>query len=138
MRDRLLILAGLLLFVGLFTFPFWHAVAAKTSASGPQLQLPATARNCVALRDTMRSSHMQLLLDWRDGLVRHQQRQFTAHDGQVYRVSLGNTCLGQCHTNRTEFCDKCHAYAAVATPYCWDCHQTGGAITVAATTQGSP
>jgi hypothetical protein len=124
MRDRWLILAGLAVFVVLFTYPFWHAAAAHTDGRGPQLQLPTGARNCVAARAYMRSSHMQLLLQWRDGLVRHQQRDFHAFDGRVYRASLSNTCLGQCHTNRAEFCDKCHAYAAVGTPYCWDCHQS--------------
>jgi hypothetical protein len=132
MRDRLLILAGLLVFVAMFTFPFWHAVIARSTSAGPVLQLPAGVRHCVAARDYMRSSHMQLLLQWRDGLVRHQQRNFTAFDGQVYRASLSKTCLGQCHTSRAAFCDQCHAYAAVATPYCWDCHQS------AVPTRGAP
>jgi hypothetical protein len=126
MRDRLLIFAGLLAFIGLFTFPIWHAATAKTTAKGPELQLPIGQSHCVAPRNYMRTSHMKLLMSWRDGLVRHQQREFTAYDGQVYRVSLTNTCLGQCHQiqSKAEFCDRCHAYAAVAKPYCWDCHQS--------------
>jgi len=37
-----------------------------------------------------------------------------------FDMSLSNTCLS-CHTNKAEFCDKCHGYASVD-PYCWDCH----------------
>jgi hypothetical protein len=35
-------------------------------------------------------------------------------------MSLSNTCL-DCHSNKAEFCDRCHNYASVS-PYCWDCH----------------
>jgi len=27
----------------------------------------------------------------------------------------------KCHSNKKEFCDKCHNYMAVV-PYCWSCH----------------
>ena len=69
----------------------------------------------------MRNSHMQLLVDWREQVVRDNQRQFTSYTGKVYEKSLTRTCL-QCHTNKAEFCDRCHRYAAVSGPYCWDCH----------------
>jgi hypothetical protein len=36
-------------------------------------------------------------------------------------MSLTGTCLTGCHTNKAEFCDRCHNYAAVSV-YCWDCH----------------
>jgi hypothetical protein len=35
-------------------------------------------------------------------------------------MSLSNTCL-DCHSNYTEFCERCHQYASIE-PYCWDCH----------------
>jgi hypothetical protein len=35
-------------------------------------------------------------------------------------MSLTRTCL-DCHSNKAEFCDRCHTYMAVD-PYCWDCH----------------
>ena len=127
MRDRVLIFGGLIILVGLFTFPIWQPVAARSSAHGPDLQLPEGVEKCVAPTDYMRSSHMDLLHEWRDDVVRRQQRSFESVDGQVYEMSLTKTCLGQCHTNREEFCDRCHAYAAVPTPNCWDCHQSGGA-----------
>jgi len=124
MRDRLLIFAGLAVLVGLITFPFWQAAAARSTSSGPDLQLPTNAQNCVESTEYMRSSHMQLLNEWRDDVVRRQQRSYEGYDGQVYEISLTKTCLGQCHTDRTQFCDVCHSYAAVPTPYCWNCHQS--------------
>jgi hypothetical protein len=122
MRDRPQILVGLLIFVGLFTFPVWHAQAVKTSPGAPDVKLPAHEKQCVAPLAYMRDSHMQLLVDWREGVVRNGQRQFTAFNGKVYDKSLTRTCLAQCHTNKAEFCDRCHTYAGVSTPYCWDCH----------------
>jgi hypothetical protein len=35
-------------------------------------------------------------------------------------MSLQNSCM-KCHSNKKEFCDKCHNYVAVK-PYCWSCH----------------
>jgi hypothetical protein len=122
MRDRPIILAGLLVFVGLFSFPMWHARAKAPSPTAPDLKLPAKEKQCVAPTGYMRDSHMQLLIDWREEVVRHNQRQFTAFNGKVYDKSLTRTCVAQCHTNKAEFCDRCHTYAGVSGPYCWDCH----------------
>jgi hypothetical protein len=122
MHDRPMIFAGLLIFVGLFTFPLWYAHAGKTSAAGPDIKLPTQEKQCVAPLNYMRNSHMQLLLDWREQVVRADQRQFTSYTGKVYDKSLTRTCLTQCHTNKAEFCDRCHTYAGVSGPYCWECH----------------
>jgi hypothetical protein len=119
MRDRPVIIAGLLIFIGLFTFPLWHAQASKTPMK-PDIKLPANEKQCVAPVEYMRSSHMQMLVNWREEVVRDNRRQFTAFNGKVYDKSLTRTCLG-CH-NKAEFCDRCHTYAGVSGPYCWDCH----------------
>jgi hypothetical protein len=121
MRDRPIIVAALAVFVGLFSYPIWHARAARSSAAAPEIKLPAQEKQCVAPVSYMRSSHMQLLIDWREAVVRDEQRQFTAFNGKVYDKSLTRTCL-QCHTNKADFCDRCHKYAGVSGPYCWDCH----------------
>ena len=63
MRDRPQIFAGLLIFVGLFTFPLWYAHAGKTSAAAPDIKLPAQEKQCVAPLNYMRNSHMQLLVE---------------------------------------------------------------------------
>ena len=132
MRDRLLILAGLFVFVVLVTYPVWHALAARTSTAEPQVKLPSGQKTCVAPRAYMRTSHMALLIQWRDGLVRNQRRSYQSYDGRAYKVSLTNTCLGQCHGDKAEFCDRCHTYAAVSAPYCWDCHTNAPKTTAVA------
>jgi hypothetical protein len=120
MRDRPQIVAGLLLFVGLFSFPLWYHRGA-TSTKAPDIKLPAREKQCVAPLDYMRRSHMQLLVNWREEVVRSDDRRFTAYNGKIYDKSLTKTCMG-CHTNKAEFCDRCHSYAGVSGPYCWDCH----------------
>jgi hypothetical protein len=100
MRDRPQILAGLLVFVGLFTFPIWRARVTKASPTAPDIKLPAQEKQCVAPLSYMRNSHMQLLVNWREEVVRDNQRQFTAYNGKVYEKSLTRTCLMQCHTNK--------------------------------------
>jgi hypothetical protein len=122
MRDRPLIFAGLFLFVALFTFPMWRGGLAGTFARQPELKLPATQKTCVLPRAQMRQQHMQLLMTWREDAVRHGQLTYTADDGKRYDVSLSKTCISQCHNNKAEFCDRCHQYAAVSGPYCFDCH----------------
>jgi hypothetical protein len=122
MRDRSLIYIGLLVFLGLLTLPFTYGLFAGKTANGPELQLPENEEQCVAPVDYMKSSHMQLLLQWREDLVRRNIREFTAFDGRTYTVGLTGTCLSQCHTSKADFCDRCHNYAGVSEPYCWDCH----------------
>jgi hypothetical protein len=120
MRDKVWIITGLLLFLGLITYPVWHNLSAHSTSKGPDLVLPVRAKECVAPLSYMRSSHMELLLSWQDEVVRQGQHTYTAVDGKVYNMSLSGTCL-RCH-NKKEFCDRCHSYAGVSTPYCWDCH----------------
>ncbi|MBI3015261.1 MAG: sulfate reduction electron transfer complex DsrMKJOP subunit DsrJ [Candidatus Tectomicrobia bacterium] len=120
MRDRGLILGGLALFLGLITFPLWYNLAAGTTAKGPDPKRPVQEKNCVEPVAVMRASHMDLLVDWRDQVVRRSEREFTAFDGRTYSMNLTQTCM-KCHTSKEEFCDRCHNYAGVK-PYCWDCH----------------
>ena len=117
-----LIKAGLALFLVLATFPLWYNLALGDSAARPELEMPdpAVHPNCVAPLEQMRSSHMDLLDDWRDAVVRDGERIYTADDGTKYEMSLTKTCM-DCHTNKEKFCDRCHDYMDVA-PYCWDCH----------------
>ena len=121
MRERTLIFGGLAVFLVLFTYPLWHAAAVGTQAKSPQLQLPANARECVAPVPYMRATHMQLLVQWREGVVRNGIRQVHAFNGKSYDASLTRTCLGQCHS-RKDFCDRCHTYSGVSAPSCWQCH----------------
>ena len=120
MRDRGLIIGGLILFLGVITLPAWYNLAAGTTPKGPEPKRPAQEKNCVAPVEYMRTSHMDLLLNWRDAVVRQHVRKFVAFDGRTHTMGLTQTCMG-CHTSKAEFCDRCHDYAGVS-PYCWDCH----------------
>lgn len=128
MRDRSLIYAGLFLFLVLITFPFSYNLAAGKNSKGPELKLPEREKQCVAPVDYMKSSHMQLLINWREDSVRRNIRTYTAFDGRQYTIGLTGTCLEQCHTNKADFCDRCHGYVGVQGPYCMDCHIDPGKI----------
>jgi hypothetical protein len=121
MRDRSLIYLGLLIFLAAVTIPFTYNLTAG-SGSVPELEYPKDATQCVESKEFMRSSHMQLLIDWREAQVRENKRTYEAGDGTIYDIGLTGTCLKQCHTSKENFCDRCHAYAGVKEPYCWDCH----------------
>jgi hypothetical protein len=120
MRDRGVIFTGLAVFLCAITFPAWWNVAHGKTSRGPDLRKPIGA-NCVLPTSQMRTSHMDLLMTWREAVVRTGTRSYHAFDGHNYRMSLTRTCLGECHTSKAEFCDRCHDYAAMQ-PYCWDCH----------------
>jgi len=121
------ILAGLAIFLVLVTAPIWWNVATGADAQAPGLVMPQDQGGCVLPSGEMRASHMELLNDWRDLVVRDGDRIMITWDGREKRRSLTASCLG-CHSDREKFCDRCHDYVGV-TPYCWDCHITpiGGA-----------
>ena len=121
MNDKKFIIAGLAIFLIIFTFPFWYNRG--KAAPAPELELTATAKlakECVRSKDYMQREHMQLLDLWRHSVVRNAERVYVSPSGKEYNMSLSNTCL-DCHSNKAEFCDRCHDYASVR-PYCWDCH----------------
>ena len=132
MRDRALILTGLALCLALLTWPVWRALA-SAPARPPGLAKPVGATQCVRPTAYMRASHMTLLVEWRDRVVRDGVRSYSDGDGRQVAMSLTGTCLGACHTDKSAFCDRCHDYAGVS-PTCWNCHvappagaQAGGA-----------
>ncbi|MCX6543332.1 MAG: sulfate reduction electron transfer complex DsrMKJOP subunit DsrJ [Acidobacteria bacterium] len=120
MRDRAVIIVALACFLVVLSTPVWYARAAGVTAKAPELKRPATEKACVMPVAYMRASHMDLLMTWRDDVVRRNARTWVSPDGKTFTKSLTGTCL-RCHANKAEFCDRCHAYSNV-TPYCWDCH----------------
>ncbi len=121
MSDKGKIIAGLVIFSILVSFPVWYNLGKAAPAPEPVLSATAkAAKECVASKDFMKREHMQLLDLWREAVVRDGKRVYKAANGAQYDMSLSNTCL-DCHDNKAEFCDKCHDYASVK-PYCWDCH----------------
>jgi len=122
MRDRVLIFTGLALFMTLVTYPLWRGILLGSSTAEPKLSTVSGEKSCVASRDYMRQSHMELLKEWRDGKVREGRRHYRSREGIQYNVSLSGTCLTQCHGSAEEFCIRCHAYAGVPALDCWHCH----------------
>ena len=119
------IVIGLIIFLGLFASPFWYNLLVKMGTAAPAPEVVLTekakaAKQCVMPTDFMKTEHMQLLDLWRLKVVRGLEREFVNPEGKAFDMSLSNTCL-DCHSNKAEFCDRCHNYASVR-PYCWDCH----------------
>jgi hypothetical protein len=121
MKDKKIIVAGVIIFIVIATFPFWYNRGKAAPAPVPQLTAKAkAAKVCVRSTEYMKAEHMHLLDLWRESVVRRGDRIYVSPSGRKYTMSLTNTCL-DCHSNKAEFCDRCHNYASVQ-PYCWDCH----------------
>lgn len=121
MYDRGKIIAGLIIGMGLLLFPFIYNGSKAAKAPEPELTAKAKeAKECVAETSFIRTSHMKLLDQWRQEVVRDGERYYRASNGKAYYKSLQVTCL-DCHSNKTKFCDQCHNYMGI-TPTCWDCH----------------
>lgn len=122
MYDTGKIVGGVVIFVVLMTSPLWYNALTAAPAEVPTLdQPPNGSKECVEPRDYMRAYHMDLLNEWRDDVVRDGKRDYASTaNGRTFDMSLTRTCL-DCHSNKVEFCDRCHTYMAVD-PYCWDCH----------------
>ncbi len=120
MYDSGKIIIGLLLFFGLIASPIWYNLASGKGSYKPDIKIVTTEKQCVAPTPYMRTSHMDLVYSWRDLVVRENHRSYNSFTGRQYDMSLTGTCLN-CHSNKTEFCDKCHSFVGEA-PFCWDCH----------------
>ncbi len=119
--NKNIIIAGLIIFFVIITFPFWYNMGKAAPLPEPKLTDKAkAAKECVRPKEFMKVEHMQLLDVWRDTVVRDTKRIYVNSKGKEFQMSLSDTCL-DCHSEKTEFCDKCHNYASVD-PYCWDCH----------------
>ena len=118
MYDGKLIIPGLIVFVALMTFPILKNMG--NAGPVPKPEKPKIAKKCVEPTEFMRTSHMRLLNQWRDEVLREGNRKQIDVDGVMYEKSLMNGCM-KCHAEKKKFCDECHTYASVK-PYCWDCH----------------
>jgi len=125
MNERGSALAGIIVavFVILIISPILYNMTSGSARAVPELAPPPGGeKECVEDAAWMRENHMQLLFDWRETVVREGNRIYksAAYDGREHNMSLTSECLS-CHTNKAEFCDRCHNYLKVK-PYCWDCH----------------
>ena len=124
MYDKQKVITGLIIFLGLLLSPLAYNMVAGSAGEKPVLELPdpgtEEGKQCVESKLEMRQSHMQILFDWRETVVRGSARVYQASDGKTYNMSITMNCLN-CHDNKEKFCDQCHDYLKVK-PYCWDCH----------------
>ena len=125
MKDKKFIIAGVVIFLVIMLSPFLYNMLVNAGAEQPAPELVLTekakaAQTCVRSTEYMKAEHMKVLDLWRHSVVRNAERIYVNSKGQEFNMSLSNTCL-DCHSNKAEFCDRCHDYASVR-PYCWDCH----------------
>lgn len=120
MYDGSKIIPGLLLFVGLVTYPIWHNKVNGKSGYIPKPKIPAERKECVEPKAFIRIYHKDLLEDWRTSVVRKGIRIYRAGNNKTYTMSLNKTCM-DCHKDKAEFCDQCHNYLGISNK-CWDCH----------------
>ena len=121
MYDSLKVITGIIIFLLLMTSPLWYNIVTGKASYVPQPQIDTVETQCVESKTFMRENHMDLLNTWRDEVVRGSSRIYKSTNGKEYEKSLTNTCMS-CHKDRTEFCSKCHDYAGVKKPKCWNCH----------------
>jgi len=118
MYDRGKVLTGLAIFVMMVTFPVWYNIVSAQHV--PKPEKPKDVKKCVLPTDEIRNRHMVVLDDWRNEVVREENRKLIEVEGKQYTKSLQLGCM-VCHPDRKKFCDECHTYTAVD-PFCWDCH----------------
>jgi hypothetical protein len=121
MYDGGKIITGLVIGVGLLLFPvFYNAGKAAKAPEAVLTEKAKAAQQCVEPISFMQTEHMKMLDEWRQSVVRDDQRYYKSSGGKVYYKGLQTTCM-DCHSNKSKFCDQCHDYMGVD-PYCWECH----------------
>lgn len=121
MYDGKWIITGLIVLLALIASPWIYVSVSGATGKGPEPQPPPGGeKECIEGKEWMRSHHMELLNEWRYSVLREDKRTYVASDGKEYEINLTGTCL-DCHSNKSEFCDRCHDYAGMK-PNCWDCH----------------
>lgn len=120
MFDRGKVITGIILFIVILFIPFWYNAVTGKAGYVPELKPGTDAKECIEKSSYMRERHTEFLGNWKETVVRNGKRTYRASDGKIYVMSLTGTCMG-CHTNKEQFCDRCHNYTSVR-PYCWDCH----------------
>ena len=115
--DRGKIIAGIVIFLILITFPFWYGKGKAVAPPELELDTPAIEQLAgKALRGGCRL-HAGQPHEASDRLARRASSGkasalYTATDGRVFEMSLTGTCL-KCHSNKDQFCDRCHDYVGV-------------------------
>ena len=98
MYDAGKVIAGLIIFLIIVTFPVWYNVASQ-SGEAPELVYPENEKFCVAAKEYMKTDHMDLINQWRDEVVREGNRMYKDFKGRTHEKSLTKTCL-DCHSKK--------------------------------------
>jgi hypothetical protein len=92
MYDRPQIIAGLVIALVILTFPIWYNLPNLFSAPPPpEPELAAQAQAagyCVMPGAFMRTTHMQILDDWRNAVVRDGHRYVVVSPDQTRRIEM--------------------------------------------------
>ena len=118
------------------TFPMWYS-RAESNPPAPVV-LPASGE-CIEPTETIRRTHMKMLYEWRDSVVRTSvkgRRIYVNSKGQHFEKSLNRTCLG-CHQSKETFCDRCHQQVSVSIT-CFQCHASERTTVASATEVPAP
>lgn len=114
------IIASLIIFVGLFTIPFFYNMG-KANA-GPEIDAQKLAEmQSIEPGINMIANHPQLFNQWRDEFVRNGQTVYINSQGKAIDINI-ERLVGD---SSSQFCVSCHNYTAVK-PTCWDCHSGPG------------
>ncbi|MCI5212204.1 MAG: cytochrome C [Candidatus Electrothrix sp. ATG2] len=127
MYDSGKIIAGLVIFVVLITFPVWYnnligdveAIPAVTDTELSEamfqgITFPNDAKHALSTAE-MRSTHMQMLE------TIHAKAMADGYTPEKDGKKKSMQCM-MCHGTKEKFCDSCHVHAAVETTDCWSCH----------------
>ena len=105
MYDGGKIIGGLVIFVGLVSFPLWYSAAGGEPKTPPNPKKPTSEPACVEDTAFMRASHMDLLDKWRDDVVRGdystkslvgvqmQMRMYDPESGKPHPVELNDNIM---------------------------------------------
>ena len=94
MHDAGKIIIGIAVFAALASFPIWYDAAHGDIPASVNPKIITSEKECVAPTEYMRSSHMDLLNQWRDTVVRTGARIYTTESGRHFEMSLTHTCMG--------------------------------------------
>jgi hypothetical protein len=121
MTNKATVMLGLLLFLIVATFPLWYDWFVGNPRYRPEPELPVNKKKCIEDKQMISIWHSDILVQWRNATVRDAKQMYLSNTyGNRIYMNLTESCM-TCHSNKTRFCDRCHAYVAT-TPNCWDCH----------------
>ncbi len=114
---RLCALVSMFLSIAALSAPTFAGDGSRTPKPVIEIDTPG---KCIAPADEMRRNHMEML---------KHQRNLTMREGVRGEPASLNECIS-CHASKKtgsvhqegEFCQSCHAYAAVKLD-CFECHQ---------------